>query len=400
MRVLFTDHTTQPSGGQLALWRLISNLDQGLEVALAAPSDGPLYRSYLGLGWIDVYRWKLPTSSKRATGRGKPSLRGSVALLRAVVAAHRIVTAANPDIVHTNSIKALIAFGLAARLSKRKLVVHVRDRLARDYLSFPQYHLVRLLVWALPHGVIANSKTTMSLVPLRRRTSSRILPSPCVVCLQHHRTISDADSRLELVMMSRLVRWKGHEVALKAARLMLDRGVEEFHLTIYGDSLLDKEQYKTELHTIAEQLRLGDFVEFRNHVENVEQALLDADVLIHSSTLPEPFGQVVVEAMSCGLVVVASCAGGPAEIIEDGVTGLLIEPGDPEALALAIQALIVERERARDLGAQASTSVDQYRPRTVIATLKSFYSLLLEQEDHLPAELRKVMDVQHRQNSE
>ena len=63
----------------------------------------------------------------------------------------------------------------------------------------------------------------------------------------------------------------------------------------------------------------------------------------------EPFGMALIEAMACGLPVVASRVAGPSEIVDDGRTGLLVEPGDAAALATAIERLVRDPDLARQL---------------------------------------------------
>jgi len=114
---------------------------------------------------------------------------------------------------------------------------------------------------------------------------------------------------------------------------------------------------REELEQLAAGLGLGDrvgFVPFQHDVAPVYRSL---DVVVHASTLPEPFGLSVVEAMACGRAVVASDAGGVREIVEPGCTGLLHQPGDACDLASRLRELASdERLRAR-LGAAAASAV-------------------------------------------
>jgi len=79
----------------------------------------------------------------------------------------------------------------------------------------------------------------------------------------------------------------------------------------------------------------------------------DLDVVVHASTLPEAFGQVIVEAMLSGRPVVATAIGGPAEIIEDGVTGRLVPPSDAGALAAGIAAVTSDQTAAATMARRA-----------------------------------------------
>src|SRR5262249_57484052 len=81
------------------------------------------------------------------------------------------------------------------------------------------------------------------------------------------------------------------------------------------------------------------FSRYRADVQRVMAAL---DVVIHASTDPEPFGRVLLEGMAMGKAVIATDLGGPREIIEHGVSGFLVPPGDAVALAAAVETLIAD----------------------------------------------------------
>ena len=80
-------------------------------------------------------------------------------------------------------------------------------------------------------------------------------------------------------------------------------------------------------------------MEFRGFRPDMGSELERVDAMIHASVIPEPFGQVVIEGMAAGLAVVASDAGGPAEVITHEVDGLLYPPGDVAALAVLLRRL-------------------------------------------------------------
>ena len=73
---------------------------------------------------------------------------------------------------------------------------------------------------------------------------------------------------------------------------------------------------------------------------DVPRLLTAMDVVVHSSSRPEPFGLVVIEGMAAGKPIVASRAGGPLDSIEDGIDGVLVSPGDPKAMAQAVLSLL------------------------------------------------------------
>jgi glycosyltransferase involved in cell wall biosynthesis len=107
-------------------------------------------------------------------------------------------------------------------------------------------------------------------------------------------------------------------------------------------------------------------------------ALLSALDLFVSPSRSEPFGLSIIEAMACGVPVVATKSEGAGEILEDGVTGLLVPPGDHEALAEAICALLDdERGRAR-LAARALEAVrDRFSLERMVTATERLYGSVL-----------------------
>ena len=105
--------------------------------------------------------------------------------------------------------------------------------------------------------------------------------------------------------------------------------------------------------------RLADRFRFLGFQENVRDVLAHADVLVHPS-LSEGFGFTVIEAMAAGRPVVATRCGGPEEIVREGVTGRLVAPGDPPALAAAIDRVLEDPGRAAAMGEAGRRDVERF----------------------------------------
>jgi len=130
----------------------------------------------------------------------------------------------------------------------------------------------------------------------------------------------------------RITRWKGQDVFLKALASLPHRN---FFAVILGD---DKKRgaFKDELDALVTQLGLEEHVRFAAHTQYITEAYMLARVVVATSIEPEAFGRVVLEAQAMGKPVIATNHGGPQETVLQGVTGLLVPPGDVEALAVAI----------------------------------------------------------------
>jgi glycosyltransferase involved in cell wall biosynthesis len=148
------------------------------------------------------------------------------------------------------------------------------------------------------------------------------------------------------VFTGRLVRKKGADVLLRAfARVR--RELPEARLVVVGDG-----PERRGLERLARALGLGGAVTMCGRLSRDDAAdrLEGAWVQVVPSRYQEPFGIVILEAMARGTVVVASRAGGIPEIVRDGETGLLVPPGDEEALAGALLAVLGDRALAERLG--------------------------------------------------
>jgi hypothetical protein len=138
--------------------------------------------------------------------------------------------------------------------------------------------------------------------------------------------------------VGRLNSWKGFHVLLEAADEVLARHPDAVLVLVGGPHELELE-YADRLHEQAARLGYDGRVRLVGYQPNPEEWMQAMDVFVHTSR-HEPFGIVVIEAMTLGKPVVASAEGGPTEVITPGVDGLLSPYGDARALAAAISRLL------------------------------------------------------------
>lgn len=161
---------------------------------------------------------------------------------------------------------------------------------------------------------------------------------------------------LRIASAGRLHGHKGFHILVGALHRMAALGVKA-RLTIAGTG-----PSRISLVRLVHRLRLRDSVHFVGPLTSDRIAsLYDAsDVVVVPTLTPEPFGRVAVEAMSRGRPVVASDTGGLREIVEEGVTGLLVPPGNPQALASRLVTLHRDRMLLERLG---RTALERCRER-------------------------------------
>jgi glycosyltransferase involved in cell wall biosynthesis len=178
-------------------------------------------------------------------------------------------------------------------------------------------------------------------------------------------------------MVGRIAPWKGQHVFLEAFARAFGGGNEV--AVVVGDAMFGEAEvaYGRGLREMTQTLGIADRVEFAGFRRDVWAELARMDVFVHASVSPEPFGQVIVEAMLAGVPVIASAAGGPAEILTNGVDGLLYPPGDVDALVEALQQVRASVLVRNDLITNARVRARQFSPQTSARALMSLYRSVL-----------------------
>lgn len=151
-------------------------------------------------------------------------------------------------------------------------------------------------------------------------------------------------------IVGRLQPWKGQDRLIGALGLLRARGLEAHLVIVGGDSYKLSPDYAAELPRTVSALGLDEHVTMTGEVPDARPFIARMDVLVNASD-PEPFGIVLTEGMAAGLPVVAVDAGGPAEIVQDGRTGILARSGASEDLADAIEPLLASPQLRARLGA-------------------------------------------------
>jgi glycosyltransferase involved in cell wall biosynthesis len=379
MRVVYLDHVAKMSGGEIALLRLLPHLTD-VEAHVILAEDGPFADSLSAEG-ISVEVMPMP---ERARGTRRERVRpGRVsvgAILGSIVYTLRIarrLRQLNPDLVHTNSLKAGFYGGIAAKLAGVPVIWHARDRIAADYLPEPAVRLTRAFIRRFASAVLANSQATLGTLgePSRATVVYSVIPE----VIQDWGTWDARKSRRTLTfgIVGRLAPWKGQHVFLEAFARAFPEGKQRavvIGAAMFGES---EQKYAADLAEQARALGISERVEFRGFRSDISRELKSIDVLVHASTTPEPFGQVIVEGMAAGVAVVATAAGGPLELITDGLDGLLYPLGAVDGLADILARLDADPELRERLRRAAQKRAEDFRPGPVAARVQALYAQTL-----------------------
>lgn len=343
-RLLYLHSSAELYGSDRSLLRIVAGVGEEYDVTVAVPAHGPLVPELRARG-ADVRVLPLTVLRRKARpvdafGAWNRGLAATVALLREV----------RPHLVHSNTL-AVTDGALAARLLGVPHVWHVREYIVQPAAFRP---VMATLAAITSRMVVANSLPVALWFagggPLRPRV--RVIHNGLEYDDVSPRPVAAVEPGrpLTAVLMARINAWKGHGLLIRALASLPPAERDLLRVVFAGDVFPGNEHVEAELRAEAARLGVSRHVEWRGFVPDPGRVLADADVLVVASETPEPFGNVMLEAMEVGLPVVATAHGGPLDVVVEGETGLLVPP-QPEALAAALVRLAGDADLRRRMGA-------------------------------------------------
>lgn len=351
LRVAVLDHTAELGGAELALARLAAAIDPAdVELVVLSFSPGPLVERIRQGGHVAEVvplPGALAGLDRRSVGRLSTALRSALRLVPFVWRLSRRVRELDVDVVHTTSLKADLIGVPVSILARLPLVWHVHDRIAPDYLPASMVGLLRLLARHVPAHVIANSAATAATLPrVDRLTVAHPGLAPDQLAASAPGPL--AGQSPVIGVLGRISPTKAQlEFVRAAARVATAHPEARFR--VVGAATFGAEDYERIVRDEVTSRGLMDHFTFTGFVEDPTSELDRMTTCVHTASVPEPFGQVIVEAMARGVAVVATSGGGVDEILEPyggEHVGWLVPPRDVPALAAAIIETIEEPEEA------------------------------------------------------
>ncbi|WP_051161462.1 glycosyltransferase [Nocardia transvalensis] len=351
--------------------RLVSALRAHMDAAVVFTADGPMVERTRARD-IETHLLRNDFDSRAMTIRkadARRLLTGAIALLRVGWSLGALARRSEASVLVAESTKALLMGAVAARRARIPLVWQVHDRITADYFGRVLAPAIRLLGRLVADAYLANSRATLASLRTGRKPAAVAYPG-LEAREPGTRAAQRPPAETVVAVVGRLAPWKGQDLFLRA---VADTRTRPARILLIGGALFDEEPYRADLERLAADLGLP--VTFTGHVEDPESLLGQADILVHCSVLPEPFGQVVAEGMRAGCAVIATHPGGPAEIVEPEVNGLLVTAGDRFQLTAALDRLIDNTELRAKLADAAPIRAQRFdiseTARTVAALLSS-----------------------------
>ncbi len=269
------------------------------------------------------------------------------------------------DIVFTSCNKGHVLAGLLGTRLRRPVVCTVHDLLTTDHFNPALLCLLRLMFRrADAHllcfsDAVARSLTALGLASTRIHRVHHGVDISAIEAAAHAIPAPIIPGQGPVVaMFGRISYWKGQTVFLDAVGSLLARGIK-LRPVLVGDAVFQEDAYLDDF-----RRRLATLPEPGAHWAGWQDHPLawmnGADIVVHASTRPEPFGLVAIEAMALGKPVIATRGGGIPEIVVDGETGLLVPMADAPALARAIERLMGDHRQQTSMGDRGRERVREF----------------------------------------
>ncbi|MCL4473132.1 MAG: glycosyltransferase [Actinobacteria bacterium] len=312
---------------------------RGTTVHVAVPEDGALVGMLASAGarvhLLDTVVFRREMMSLR--GMVGMVLRAPVSVLRLA----RLIRREKIGLVHTNT-GVTVGGALAARLCRVPHVWHFRDILTefKRYLRFYE-----------PFVDLFSTRIIFITVAVRDHFSSEGIKRKGVVIYDGIPVQDFQDTAPEapipplvVTTVGRLAPYKGQDYLIRALAKAAGEGLE-LEAYVVGDVYGDRHAFRMELMALADEQGIGGRVHFEGFQEQVQPYLEKCNIFVMPSTRPEPLGIVILEAMAAGRAVISTDGGGAVEILEDGVTGVLVPSGNSDKMAAAITDLAKNDEK-------------------------------------------------------
>jgi glycosyltransferase involved in cell wall biosynthesis len=239
---------------------------------------------------------------------------------------------------------------LASLRSPWKVVIAERNDPRRQWMG-PGWEWLRRRTYPRCHSLVVQTQIVANhLERIVRGRPVVVIPN----AVRRPDRVGDGERRPQIVAMGRLTAQKGFDLLLQAFA-----EIASFHRD-WTLQILGEGEAHDELTRLAARLGIADRVEWAGWIEQPESILRQASIFALSSRY-EGFPNALLEAMACGLACVSfRCDSGPAEIIQDGMDGLLVPAEDIRGLAAALDRLITDAEFRRKLGENATRNVERF----------------------------------------
>lgn len=265
------------------------------------------------------------------------------------------------DIVHCNSIRALLTIGIGAKLAGCKIVLYIKSNLAGYFYCLPSFILADTILFQTETNKVKTPKSLAFFF----KSKFKILKNAIDIS-RIENTLLDTDQAIDvdietsvnnMIYIGSIVERKGLRHLVNSLKILKEDSLD-FKLYIVGDLEFDS-VHTNELKDLINKLDLKDNIRFLGYLDEPLNLLKSMDLLVLPS-LDEGVPKSVIESICIGVPVVATDVGGTTEIVKNLENGIIVEPGDEKDLYSGIMKFFQNKksitESAKDMSLQARST--------------------------------------------
>ena len=333
--ILFIHSSAELYGSDKSLLNIIKNISRKkFRIYVLLPAEGPLSDEIrkmknVKLFIFDVAILRRKNLSIKGIIKYFLNFKKSYKYIKKIIKNNKI------DIVYTNT-SVVFPGAIAAKHCKIKSIWHIREIIKNSYENI----VISKIVNHYADIVIANSKSTAESIRVDKKKISIV-----------YNAVADFNSNKErkkrnkyvVGMAGRINRWKGQKLFIEAAKKVIDN-IDNIEFVIAGSAYEGEEYITEQIKKYIKDNNLEHKIKLLGQVNDMKKFYESIDIFVLPSIQPEPFGLVIIEAMDCGLPVIATNHGGPVEIIENNVDGILVSYENSDEIADAIIRLASDKK--------------------------------------------------------
>jgi glycosyltransferase involved in cell wall biosynthesis len=388
-KILYADITSILGGAEKSLLDIIDTIDKSSFTPEVLLFEEGALKEELQKRDIKTYLFNLGIVSQFSRKSGLSILSKIIAAIKAFFLSLKIaffVRKNNYEVFHSNSYKCHFLSFFVRLFCKTKIIWHLRDISGTSFFA----KIFKILAVFIPHVIVANSKATAESIGNSKYVKNKIQVIYNAInfsnytggnrkALREKYNIQDTD--VVILHAGMFCKLKGQHLIVKLVEAdeLKDKPVVFFlagySAYITGDPEL--KEYSEMINKSISEKNLENRVIPVGNIENMKDFYAAGDILLSCSTFPESFGRTIIEAMANGIPSVAFDEGGPSEIIEDNITGFLINPYNLKNMCESILELINNKEKRLEMGKSAKEkSFSLYNYRRLGKEIDKLYNAL------------------------
>jgi glycosyltransferase involved in cell wall biosynthesis len=345
-----SNHADMLGGGEHSFIDLLCHLPDTWQAVAIVPDEGELTQRLRRSG-LETHILPLPPIQ----------FRNFFKMLASIEAHRRLFKRLRPNIIYANGSRAALYGSIVGRILGIPIVWHCRVANTDPYLD-------PLLV-KLNNKIVANSKATAARFSTHFKKRTQVVYNGVNIQWLRKENLQEPglinDEWKVILTVARVSKWKRHDLVLAAFEELAGDNPKT-HLVFLGAKDKREPDWWEFLSSKTKQSRFSERIHWVGQVEDVRPWLRAALMMVLASE-NEPFGRVLVEAMACGVPVIAARSGGVPEIVNHGQEGLLVTPGKVEELTGSMVRLLTDEVLREHLSKSARQKAERFSLESHIA---------------------------------